>query len=92
MPVVNFANPASPVLLATLVGGEVRDSTEERANPLEFGSRFRAEIKVHCAGKPTTIAFWVQKLMGLLEFAPLASAPLDGINKVLIASYVQKPR
>src|SRR5688500_7946569 len=56
----------------------------------EFGPRFKAEISVHCAGKPRTIAFWDQKLMRLLEFAPLALAPLDKINKSLIANYVQK--
>ena len=55
----------------------------------EFGPRFKAEIKVHCAGKPRTIAFWDQKLTRLLEFTPLASARLDKINKALIASYVQ---
>jgi integrase len=56
----------------------------------EFGPKFKAEIKVHCAGKPRTIAFWEQKLVRLLEFAPLASAPLDKINRSLIARYVQK--
>jgi integrase len=56
----------------------------------EFGPKFKAEIKVHCAGKPRTIAFWEQKLMRLLEFTPLALSPLDKINKALIASYVQK--
>ena len=55
----------------------------------EFAPRFQAEIKVHCAGKPRTIAFWDQKLTRLLEFAPMASAPLDKIDKALISSYVQ---
>ena len=40
-------------------------------------------------GKPRTIAFWDQKLTRLLEFAPLASSPLDKINKALISSYIQ---
>ena len=56
---------------------------------LEFGPRFKAEIKVHCAGKPRTIDFWQQKLTRLLEFAPLASSPLDKVNNALIARYVQ---
>lgn len=55
----------------------------------EFGPRFQAEIKVHCAEKPMTIKFWNEKLMRLLEFEPLASSPLDKINKALIAKYVQ---
>jgi integrase len=55
----------------------------------DFGPRFQAEIKVHSAGKPRTIAFWDQKLTRLLEFAPLASSPLDKIDKALISSYIQ---
>jgi integrase len=54
----------------------------------EFGLRFQAEIKVHCAGKPRTIDFWNQKLTRLLEFEPLSSSQLDKIDKALIASYV----
>ena len=55
----------------------------------EFSTRFQAEIKVHCAGKPRTIDFWNQKLTRLMEFEPLAASPLDKIDKALIASYVQ---
>jgi integrase len=74
-----------------LAKGEVGIEAPKKAPTLsEFGPRFKDEIKIHCAGKPRTIAFWEQKLMRLLEFRPLASAPLDKINKSLIASYVQK--
>lgn len=55
----------------------------------EFAPRFQAEMKVHCAGKPLTIAFWDQKLTRLLEFAPMASAQLDKIDRALISKYVQ---
>lgn len=55
----------------------------------EFGMKFKTEIRVYCAGKPRTVAFWEQKLMRLLEFRPLAVAPLDKIDKSLIARYVQ---
>ena len=73
-----------------LAKGEVGIAEPKRVPTLrEFGPRFKAEIKVHCAGKPRTIAFWDQKLTRLLEFTPLASARLDKINKALIASYVQ---
>src|SRR5260370_3897406 len=74
-----------------LAKGEVGIAERRRVPTLkEFGPRFQAEIKVHCAGKPRTIAFWDQKLARLLEFAPLASSPLDKINKALISSYVQR--
>jgi len=74
-----------------LAKGEVGLSEPKTMPTLrEFGSRFQAEIRVHCAGKPRTVAFWEQKLMRLLEFMPLASAPLDKIKKALIARYVQK--
>jgi integrase len=73
-----------------LAKGEVGIAEPKKVPTLkEFGPRFESEIQVHCAGKPKTIAFWNQKLMRLLEFAPLASAKLDKINKALIASYVQ---
>jgi integrase len=74
-----------------LAKGEVGIEAPKRAPTLqEFGTRFKAEIKVHCARKPRTLAFWEQKLVRLLEFQPLASAPLDKINKALIAGYVQR--
>jgi len=73
-----------------LAKGEVGIEAPKKVPTLqEFGPRFKAEIKVHCAGKPRTIAFWQQKLKLLLEFTPMASAPLDKINKALIANYVQ---
>src|SRR6185295_20382164 len=57
-----------------LAKGEVGIESPKKVPTLaEFGSRFRAEIKVHCAGKPRTIAFWEQKLVRLLEFTPLGS-------------------
>ena len=48
----------------------------------EFGPKFKAEIKVHCAGKPRTIAFWEQKLMRLLEALALkwSEIELDAAN------------
>src|SRR5436190_1102865 len=51
-----------------LAKGEVGIAEPKRVPTLlEFGPRFKAEIKVHCAGKPRTIAFWDQKLTRLLE-------------------------
>jgi len=73
-----------------LAKGEVGIAEPKKVATLrEFGPRFKAEIKVHCAGKPRTIAFWEQKLTRLLEFGPLASSPLDKINKALISNYIQ---
>jgi len=73
-----------------LAKGEVGIAEPKKVLTLrKFGLRFQAEIKVHSAGKPRTIAFWDQKLTRLLEFAPLASSPLDKINKALIARYIE---
>ena len=74
----------------TLAKGEFGIVDRQRVPTLRaFAPRFQAEIKVHCAGKPRTIAFWEQKLMRLLEFPVLALTPLDKIDKALIASYVR---
>lgn len=73
-----------------LAKGEVGIETPKKIPTLrEFGARFQAEIRVHCGGRLRTIAFWDQKLTRLLEFSSLASAPLDKIDKSLIANYVQ---
>src|ERR1044072_7885478 len=73
-----------------LAKSEVGIETPKKIETLnEFGPRFRDEVKVHCAGKPRTIAFSEQKLTRLLEFTPLANSALDKINKALIASYIQ---
>jgi integrase len=73
-----------------LAKGEVGIESPKKVPTLrEFGQRFKAEIKVYCAGRPRTIAFWDQKLTRLLAFRPLASASLNKIDKALIARYVQ---
>jgi hypothetical protein len=42
-----------------LAKGEVGIEPPKKVPTLaEFGPKFKAEIKVHCAGKPRTIAFW----------------------------------
>jgi integrase len=69
---------------------EVGIETPKKVETLrEFGPRFMNEIRVHCAGKPRTIAFWEQKLTRLLEFTPLAEAALNTISKASTANYVQ---
>jgi site-specific recombinase XerD len=57
-----------------------------------FGHRFIEAIKVRCAGKPRTIAFYTEKLTPLLEFEPLASSRLDKIDEALVESYIQERR
>ena len=56
----------------------------------EFAQRFTDSIKVRCAEKPPTIAFYAEKLAHLLKFEPLANARLDRIDEALIESYVQE--
>lgn len=58
----------------------------------DFGPRFIAAMEVHCVGKPRTLKFWKEKLERLLEYSPLASAPLDRIDQALIADYVESAR
>jgi integrase len=73
-----------------LAKGEVGLAERRQVPTLrEFAPRFQAEIEVHCCGKPRTIAFWKQKLTRLLEFAPMAAARLDKIDRALISTYVQ---
>lgn len=73
-----------------LAKGEVGIAEPKRVPTLrEFAPQFQAEIKVHCAGKPRTVAFWDQKLTRLLEFRPIASAQIDKIDKALVSRYVQ---
>src|SRR4029453_13936973 len=54
----------------------------------EFAPEFREHIKLRCAEKPETIRFYNSKLDRLLEFAPLASRPLDAIDDTLVERYV----
>jgi integrase len=57
---------------------------------------FKGEIVAHWEvkhkAKPNTLSFYKEKLDRLLEFAPLASSPLDGIDEDLIERYVQHRR
>jgi len=57
-----------------------------------FAERFKDSIKVRSAEKPETIRFYLSKLDRLLEFEPLASVRLDGIDEGLIENYVQRRR
>jgi integrase len=55
----------------------------------EFSQRFIDEIQVRCAAKPNTVSFYALKMTRLLEFEPLATAPLDAIDESMIAAFVQ---
>ena len=57
-----------------------------------FAQRFVDAIAVRCAVKPNTVSFYTKKLNRLLQFEPLANAPLDQIDEALIESYVQQRR
>ena len=74
----------------SLAKGEVGIMERKAAPKLkDFAQRFMDFIQVRCAAKPRTIGFYAEKLSRLLEFEPLASAPLDKIDEALIESYVQ---
>ena len=59
-------------------------------------ARFKNEILAHWEvkhkAKPNTLSFYKEKLDRLLEFAPMASSPLDRIDEDLIERYVQARR
>lgn len=55
----------------------------------EFSKRFMASVNTRSAQKPATISFYAAKLARLLEFTPLADAPLDKIDEQFIESFVQ---
>lgn len=57
-----------------------------------FADRFQREIEVRCAEKPSTVAFYKEKLERLLEYPRLANARLDRIDEALIEDYVQHRR
>ena len=76
-----------------LAKGEVGIEERKPAPVLkDFAPRFREAIKTRSADKPETIRFYNSKLDRLLEYAPLASAPLDRIDEALIERYVQQRR
>ncbi len=58
----------------------------------EFKDEIVAHWKVKHKAKPNTLAFYEEKLDRLLEFALMASTPLDRIDEDLIERYVQHRR
>ncbi len=50
----------------------------------EFAPRFEAAIETMCQDKPATVTFYKERMRRLLDFAPLASRPLDAIDEELI--------
>ena len=58
----------------------------------EFAEQFRKSVETKCADRPSTVEFYALKMARLLEFSPLASAPLDQIDEAMIDSYVQHRR
>jgi len=55
----------------------------------DFAQRFIDAIQARGQTKPNTVLFYLNKLARLLEFEPLALAPLDKIDETLIETYVQ---
>jgi integrase len=74
-----------------LAKGEIGIVERKRSPSLKvFAQRFIDEIGVQCATKPRTISFYAEKLNRLLEFEPMARAPLEIIDEALISAYVQQ--
>jgi integrase len=68
----------------------------EKKVPLAFKEfaehHFVPYVKTHFAQKPRTIAYYISGIGHLLDFAPLANAPLDRITVSEIAAFVEKDR
>ena len=73
-----------------LAKGEVGIREKKQVPTLkEFAPRFRQAIDTLCADKPATISFYKEKLLRLLDHAPLAGARLDSIDEAMIEAYKQ---
>jgi hypothetical protein len=53
----------------------------------DFAPRFTKAIETLRANKPATVAFYQSKLGRLLDYDPIASAPLDRIDEAAIQAF-----
>src|SRR5215469_11623037 len=55
----------------------------------DFAPRFQEAIQTLCANKPATVKFYKSKLGMLMNYEPIASAPLDRIDEAVIQAFKQ---
>jgi integrase len=73
-----------------LAKGEMGILEREPAPTLkDFSQRFIDYVQTRSAEKPKTVEFYAQQMARLLEFEPLDTARLDGIDESLIEKFVQ---
>jgi len=86
----NVARQMEAAHRTALAKGEV-GIFERKPAPIlkDFITKFMDFVKVRSAEKPRTIEFYAQQSARLLDFEPLASAKLDGIDEALIERFVQ---
>jgi hypothetical protein len=53
----------------------------------DFAPRFERAIDTLNAEKPATVAFYKEKLQGLLSYGPIATASLDAIDEAMVEAY-----
>lgn len=84
----NTARQIEAAHRASLAKGEV-GIREQVVSPSvrEFSTRFTQAIEVECADKPATVSFYKEKLRRLLQYEPLASCPLDGVDETMVDTY-----
>jgi integrase len=58
----------------------------------EFAPRFTKAIETLCAHKSATVSFYKRKLGGLLNYEPMAAAPLDAIDEATIQAFIEHRR
>jgi site-specific recombinase XerD len=74
-----------------LAKGEVGIVERKPAPTLnDFAQRFIAFVQVRNSAKAQTVLFYARKMARLLQWEPLATAPLDQIDESLIESFVQQ--
>jgi integrase len=84
----NDARSAAAAYRTKLAKGEFGiEDPEPVPTLLKFSVDFMKQIRMDCASKPRTIAFYEEKLKRLLLYPKLAGAPLDRIDEDLIEAY-----
>jgi integrase len=72
--------------------GEADIAPRKKVTLREFVDVFNEYVRVRSADRPYTVRFYKRTSARLLEYEPLASALLRGIDEALIETYIQQRR
>lgn len=86
----NTARELEAAHRSALVRGELGIKVKADAPTFrEFAPRFVKAIETQCHDKPATIKFYKARSRPLLDYEPLADAPLDAVDEALIEAYTE---